>query len=70
MAGESGKTSLFAAEVASGRPRARAGTAADTAPEVIGSRALFGARREILIRHEGTIYRLRITSKDKLILTK
>jgi hemin uptake protein HemP len=31
---------------------------------------LFGARREILIEHGGNEYRLRITSNDKLILTK
>lgn len=45
-------------------------TMVDTASKAIGTEALFGDRREILIQHGETIYRLRITSKDKLILTK
>ncbi len=36
----------------------------------IDSAALFGAARELLIAHEGECYRLRRTSKGKLILTK
>ena len=36
----------------------------------ITSEALFGGAREILIEHEGEVYRLRHTSKGKLILTK
>ncbi|MDN5864546.1 MAG: hemin uptake protein HemP [Gammaproteobacteria bacterium] len=44
-----------------------AGTDPQTA---ISTETLFGSRREILLSHEGTLYRLRITSKDKLILTK
>ncbi len=31
---------------------------------------LFGAGKEILIRHAGELYRLRITRLNKLILTK
>jgi len=34
------------------------------------SRDLLGAAREVIIEHEGEIYRLRCTSKGKLILTK
>lgn len=31
---------------------------------------IIGADREVLIDHDGQIYRLRVTSKGKLILTK
>ena len=44
-----------------------------TAPagqDAIGSEALLRGRNEILIRHGAEIYRLRSTSKGKLILTK
>jgi len=34
------------------------------------SEALFQGMREILIKHAGKVYRLRITRKGKLILTK
>jgi len=34
------------------------------------SAELFGAAREVIIEHEGSEYRLRVTSNDKLILTK
>jgi hemin uptake protein HemP len=34
------------------------------------SAALFAGEREVFIRHAGEIYRLRQTSKGKLILTK
>ena len=43
------------------------------APEpaaVVRSEQLFGARREIVIRHGHEAYRLRITRANKLILTK
>lgn len=36
----------------------------------IQSRELFRFGREIFIRHEGELYRLRLTSRNKLILTK
>jgi hemin uptake protein HemP len=36
----------------------------------IDSRELFQSERELLIRHEGSLYRLRLTSLNKLILTK
>lgn len=39
-------------------------------PRRFSSRALFGARTEILIVHNDDEYRLRITSNGKLILTK
>lgn len=37
---------------------------------ILESRALFGERNEICIRHEGAIYRLKITRQGKLILNK
>jgi hemin uptake protein HemP len=36
----------------------------------VESLALFRGHREIVILHQGTEYRLRITKGDKLILTK
>jgi hemin uptake protein HemP len=36
----------------------------------IDSRELFSTEREIIIAHGGDIYRLRLTSQNKLILTK
>lgn len=36
----------------------------------IDSRQLFAAGNELVIDHEGTSYRLRITRQGKLILTK
>jgi hemin uptake protein HemP len=36
----------------------------------IDSRELFQSERELRIRHEGSLYRLRLTSLNKLILTK
>ncbi|WP_111473509.1 hemin uptake protein HemP [Methylobacterium sp. XJLW] len=36
----------------------------------IGSARLLQGRREIVIRHGGHAYRLRVTASDKLILTK
>jgi hemin uptake protein HemP len=40
------------------------------APRAVESAALFAGRREIVIRHGQTEYRLRITRTDRLILTK
>jgi hemin uptake protein HemP len=37
---------------------------------VLDARQLFQGRREIVIEHEGTRYRLRITRRNKLILQK
>lgn len=39
------------------------------APQKISSGALLGARRELVIVHNGREYRLRLTQNDKLILT-
>lgn len=39
-------------------------------PVRMTSTELFGAAREIVIEHAGSEYRLRVTSNDKLILTK
>jgi hemin uptake protein HemP len=36
----------------------------------IGSRELMGAAGQLIIRHAGDDYHLRVTSKGKLILTK
>jgi hemin uptake protein HemP len=36
----------------------------------IDSRELFQSQRELRIRHDGSLYRLRLTSLNKLILTK
>ena len=36
----------------------------------VRSDSLFGKAREILIEHGGALYRLRVTSSNKLILTK
>jgi len=40
------------------------------APRVVDSTTLMSGQREILIRHGGELYRLRITASNKLILTK
>ncbi len=37
---------------------------------VIEAQQLLGGKNEIHIRHDGQIYRLRITSRNKLILQK
>jgi hemin uptake protein HemP len=36
----------------------------------MSSTELFGGRREVLIDHEGQVYRLRITRNGKLIMNK
>ncbi len=36
----------------------------------LDSADLFGGQKEIQIRHEGVLYRLRITRRNKLILQK
>ncbi len=36
----------------------------------LDSQRLFDGHRELIIQHQGEIYRLRITRHDKLILTK
>lgn len=39
-------------------------------PLIHDSSQLFGAGREVIIRHAGEFYRLRVTRQNKLILTK
>lgn len=39
-------------------------------PTIIDVVALMGEQREILLKFEGDLYRLRITSKGRLIMTK
>jgi len=43
--------------------------AANCPPEKVSSAWLLGAKREIVISHNGRDYRLRITQNGKLILT-
>lgn len=45
-------------------------TARESVAPRIASADLFHGRREIVIIHHGTEYRLHITKADKLILTK
>jgi hemin uptake protein HemP len=47
------------------KPRA----SAPPAPVKVTSESLLGARRELVITHQGREYRLRITQNGKLILT-
>lgn len=52
-------------------PVARVDRQRDTASTlVVRSQELFGAHRELVIEHAGSLYHLRITQNDKLILTK
>jgi len=41
-----------------------------TDPPIVESISLFGDRKEIHIRHDGELYRLRVTRNGKLILNK
>lgn len=50
--------------------RTRAGEGVSQSPAVIDARQLLEGRREATIMLDGEAYRLRITAKDKLILTK
>jgi hemin uptake protein HemP len=43
---------------------------ATISPRSVDSAALFGGSNELIILHNGSPYRLRITRQDKLILTK
>ncbi len=52
------------------QPSTAGSASAPGEPRRLSSRVLFGGRRELLIEHEGALYRLRVTSQDKLILTK
>jgi len=57
-ASSTGQTPLPATDVAEMRVRA------------VPSSALFGSQRELLIEHAGSLYHLRITQNNRLILTK
>jgi hemin uptake protein HemP len=50
--------------------RTRGGPASQTALPRVEVRALLGGSREIIVVHKEAEYRLRLTSNDKLILTK
>lgn len=50
--------------------RADKAATADADPRKFDSAALFGGRREVTIDHRGEIYRLRLTSNNRLILIK
>ena len=50
--------------------RESANRPAHAAEETLSSERLLNGRREILISHGDSVYRLRHTSNDKLILTK
>jgi hemin uptake protein HemP len=57
------------------RPAVTLGSARPTAEApptrpVVNVRDLLGAAREVILVHQGEHYRLRVTAKDKLILTK
>ncbi len=45
-------------------------SASPPAPRAIDIQELLGGARELVIVHKGESYRLRITAKDRLILTK
>ncbi len=42
----------------------------DTSVTCLSSQQLFAGKKEVLIQHNGQLYRLRITRQNKLILTK
>ena len=49
----------------------RSGDAAPAAPvRSVSSQTLLAGGRELVIQHQGSEYRLRLTRNDKLILTK
>jgi len=54
----------------SGRARPDDRTGGLAAVRRLTSAELLGGAREVLIEHESELYRLRCTSKGKLILTK
>ncbi|WP_244616092.1 hemin uptake protein HemP [Rhizobium sp. RU20A] len=51
-------------------PETAVATDRKTAPKVVESRELFAGRSEILISHDGALYRMKITRQNKLILNK
>lgn len=51
-------------------PGPSSGAAPAPLPAVLRSEELLRGRREVTILHAGSAYRLRLTAKDRLILTK
>ncbi|AXE29241.1 hemin uptake protein HemP [Chromobacterium phragmitis] len=51
-------------------PTAPAKPPAAASPPLLHSRQLFGGGREVLIEHQGELYRLQLTRNGKLILIK
>lgn len=51
-------------------PAPSAATQADTDARRLDSHTLLAGERELLINHNGELYRLRLTRAGKLILTK
>ncbi|MFO0876415.1 MAG: hemin uptake protein HemP [Gemmataceae bacterium] len=49
---------------------AEASTEPSASLPVLTARDLFRGQREILIEHDGVVYRLRLTRRNKLILQK
>ncbi|WP_279605726.1 hemin uptake protein HemP [Methylobacterium sp. J-048] len=70
MSGLDGDENPRARDEGSGDPHWALGAQASKRDEEIRSANLLQGRREIVIRHAGQRYRLRITANDKLILTK
>ena len=70
MSGLDGGETPRARDERSGNPHWPLGALASERDEEIVSANLLQGRREIVIRHAGQRYRLRITANDKLILTK
>lgn len=68
MAAPKGQTSVIADTIRTESTTAAA--PAREAPAVLESRDLFAGRTEILIRHDGALYRMKITRQNKLILNK
>ncbi|MEW6613253.1 MAG: hemin uptake protein HemP [Pseudomonadota bacterium] len=50
--------------------KASEGEQAQQGPPCLSTSELFHAARELVIEHQGELYRLRITRNGKLILTK
>lgn len=51
-------------------PRSAGDATVPDATRTVTSADLLGARRALMIEHNGSVYALRVTSKGKLILTK
>lgn len=67
----SAKTSDSAfGQISSGKNKSEIKDACITANKHTTSEALFAGARELVIEHAGDVYRLRLTSLGKLILTK